>query len=90
MTDVDGQMTCVAGGMDLSIMMRQMLIDYCIEDPLPQDRRSTAVRWGGRWHCALDGTAMSAPDFLLPMCPTCERILPNNIVYQLIEVHQHR
>jgi hypothetical protein len=33
---------------------------------------------------------MSAPDFLLPMCPTCERILSSSIVYQLIEVHQHR
>ncbi|MGE0308483.1 MAG: hypothetical protein AB7Q27_22310 [Acidimicrobiia bacterium] len=76
--------------MDLSIMMHRMLTEYCKDDPMPQDRRPTPTRWGGRWHCPLDGTLMSAPDYLLPMCPTCDRILPGDIVYQLIEVHQHR
>lgn len=75
---------------DLSPIMRRLLSDYCTDDPLPDAARPTPTRWGGRWYCALDGTAMSAPDHLLPMCPACDRILSNGVLYQLVEIHQHR
>lgn len=90
MTEVDGEVTCAAGGMDISVRMRSLLTEYCDRGPSPQDTRATRTKWGGGWHCALDGSLMSAHDFLLPMCPTCERILPSNTIFQLIEFHQHR
>ena len=90
MTEVDGWMTCVAGGMGLSDAMVRMLSAYCDHEPLAEETRSTHTRWGGQWHCPLDGSKMSATDSLLPMCLECGRILPSNVIYQLIEVHDHR
>ncbi len=80
MTEDGRSLTCVAGDMQLSPMMRSMLTDYCAAEPLPEADRTTPTRWGGRWHCALDGTAMSAQDYLLPMCPMCGRILPGHVI----------
>jgi ribosomal protein S14 len=90
MAVVDGHMTCTAGAMELSDTMLLMLSDYCEQEPLPQTTRPTGTRWGGHRRCALDGTETSSSEFLLPMCRSCDRILATRILYQLIEVHQHR
>jgi hypothetical protein len=84
-----GELYCEAGNMDLSRFMERLLKDLCELDPPPDTDRSTRTDWGGRWHCPFDGTRMSATKYLLPMCPQCSRVLPSNLVYQLIEVHQH-
>jgi hypothetical protein len=88
LTDVDGEMTCIAGDMGLSKWLFSALTDLC-GDP-PQVDRSTRVRWGGGWHCPLDGSLMSSSDTELPTCPECQRVLPSRVVYQLIELHPHR
>jgi len=90
MIERDGELTCTSGNMGLSQVMRSMLTDYCVSEPLPQAARSTEVRWGGSWRCPLDGAAMSSSDTALPMCPECDRILASRILYQLIEIHPHR
>lgn len=54
-----------------------------LREPVP-----SRMRWGGNWHCPADGSPTIEVDSVIT-CRTCDRSLPDRLVYQLIEFHHH-
>ncbi len=73
--------------MGLSQVMRTELEAIAQADPMTPD--ATEVRWGGRWHCPVDGTRMVEAKGRV-RCPVCQRFLPGRVLYELIELHPHK
>lgn len=82
----DGYLVCRASGMDFSAEMTALLI--AIADKAPALPSASSVNWGGSWHCPLDGVGMVWAEGL-PLCPSCSRTLPPDVLYSLIEFHWH-
>ena len=87
METVDGYLTCVVGGMQLSPAMRTELVELVTSEPGPPGRPAT-FRWGGTWHCPADGSAMVEAKGRLS-CPRCSRHVSTRILYQLVEFYSH-
>lgn len=90
MTERDGELTCVKGEMGLSKHLRRLLTQYCDDPPLQLSSRQSHANWSGLYYCPLDGAPMITTATLHPMCPMCDRILTNAILYDLLELHPHR
>jgi hypothetical protein len=82
----DGEVTCLAGDMGLSIVMLEELSEIVAADPTLSE--PSPLRWGGKWHCPADGSLMREQDGRVG-CAECGRYLPSRVLYQLIEFHPH-
>jgi len=78
---------CPTGNMWFSRAAWQLTMDCfgerreCIATPFKR-------RIGGRWFCPADGQPMIENGGLIS-CRTCDRVMPDRLRYQLIELHAH-
>ena len=71
---------------DLSEVASDRLRAFVASAPNEHTKSDSTVNWGGTWFCPADGMRMSHEVDQLPACSSCTRILPSNLVYQLIEI----
>jgi hypothetical protein len=83
---VADEVTCRQGKMGLSQVVWSEL--QAIAQSAPSTPDAAEIRWGGRWHCPVDGTRMVEADGRVG-CPVCQRHLPGRVLYALIEFHPH-
>lgn len=83
-------LVCPTADMDFSPRVAEALRDFCQAPPAPTAERATSTNWGGNWFCPNDGMRLESSHGLLPACQSCLRILPGDLLYQLIEFHVHR
>lgn len=84
MTEVNGELSCVSGGMGLSVAARRQLTGIVEAEPAPSD--PLRFRVGGEWHCPADGVLMIESDSAVG-CPACGRALPWPVLCGLIELN---
>jgi hypothetical protein len=78
---------CIRGGMGLSAVMEAALITIARSEAAVPERRFS-FRVGGTWHCPADGQRLAEIDGVIS-CEACDRCLPVNVVYQIVEGHVH-
>jgi hypothetical protein len=87
LTDVDGDLTCVTGDMQLSPRMRDNLNECFVEKTrMPKD--FVNIRIGGTWFCPGCGVRMEAEGGRV-VCSRCSRSI-NEFIFDLVERHPHR
>ncbi len=93
LVDIQGELTCVAGGMGLSKVMASRLTDcYVSKSRRPSERDiafpDIAFRWGGEWYCP--GCGVRAQEFARGriVCPNCQSCM-SEFIYELVEFHPH-
>lgn len=88
MTNLEnGVLVCDRTGADVSLVASEELRQVALSDPDEPAAPST-VRWGGRWHCPLDGSPMAETGGIVS-CSSCRRAIPGRLLYQLIEFNAH-
>lgn len=88
LVNVNGELTCVRGGMGLSRDMERRLAEcYVARSRRPREARAT-FQWGGTWHCPGCGVRAEEREGTV-RCPQCGLCM-NEFLFLLIERHPHR
>ncbi len=88
MEEIEGVLTCVPGEMQLSEVMRGLLVTIVAEGL--ENPPAPYPGWRGvDWHCPADGAHMADVDGRIS-CLQCGRSMQRGTPYMLVTLHPHR
>lgn len=82
----NGVLVCSATGSDFSEHATRELSAIVASEP--GEVHDLKVRYGSRWYCPADGSAIDEVNGRV-MCSVCRRSLPGRLLYVLIEFNYH-
>jgi hypothetical protein len=86
MTD-DNEAVCTSTGAALSVRATASLRQI-VRSTVPLQADPVPFRWRVEWFCPADGEALVEAHGHVA-CTVCGRVLPSDLIHQLIEVNPH-